>query len=420
VRRKIILLTEEFVYIKSKLSQLGIAVALIFIFTGLLLTLQNVFADEYEYVICANKVWYPTGTDCEVAEKKYYEYWNNVGEKDSTNNNKIGRDNEDFNKYLESRGIDPDEDYHWLRAEEQKKIEQDFKETQNSKKGCKDKGFEYSDNGCQTKTDENNDRVIDKEFEIKDEQKQKKYCANSGNWEDGECKIDDVEEKTAYEDAVCDNEDADTTNIKMCMSEEREHHYVDVKIEKEVCKDEGFEWKQNGGCDTKGDEKKWDEIYYKVGQALAEIELNEDEAKEIETTDVREYYNPNDVDSDGDGIYDDEELSEEEEKELAKSQGADETTDKEKKKLDEENQKVVDEWVKDELKSTEDELRAMTETKPDYDKQEEFNESQDEQSEQEEESESEEVEEEEPEQEEVEEEPEEEEEEEEQEEDDSS
>jgi hypothetical protein len=116
---------------------------------------------------------------------------------------------------------------------------------------------------------------------------EKKYCEGKGEWKNGRCHIDNIYDRTAYEDAVCNNEDADTTNIKMCMSEEREHHYEDQQIEKWVCEDEGFEWKYNGGCDTKGDEKKWDEIYYKVGQALAERE-EEDDDEETEENQVEE------------------------------------------------------------------------------------------------------------------------------------
>ena len=89
------------------------------------------------------------------------------------------------------------------------------------------------------------------------------------------------EERAADEDAKCDDEDADSTNIKLCMSEEREHHWTDQQIEKKVCEDEGYKWAHNGGCDTKGDTKKWDEVYSKVGQKLAEREEEErqEEAK---------------------------------------------------------------------------------------------------------------------------------------------
>jgi hypothetical protein len=76
-------LTEEFIYNNI---QLGTAVAIILLFAGLMLMLQDVFGEKevksmgYEYVICDNGVWYPTGTDCKVALKKYDEYWHGIEE----------------------------------------------------------------------------------------------------------------------------------------------------------------------------------------------------------------------------------------------------------------------------------------------------------------------------------------------------
>jgi hypothetical protein len=73
-------LTEEH-YTKSRVAQSGLAILLLVLFAGLLLTLQNVFAEkkvesmDYEYVVCDNGVWYPTGTDCKVALKKYHQEW---------------------------------------------------------------------------------------------------------------------------------------------------------------------------------------------------------------------------------------------------------------------------------------------------------------------------------------------------------
>lgn len=37
-------------------------------------------------------------------------------------------DEEDFNKFLKSKGIDHDDDYHWLSAEEQRQIEEEFRQ----------------------------------------------------------------------------------------------------------------------------------------------------------------------------------------------------------------------------------------------------------------------------------------------------
>ena len=156
-------------------------------------------------------------------------------------------------------------------------------------------------------------------------------------------------EIAAQEDALCDNEDADTTDIKACMSEQKreltqskafksyvesqgityddydniaadeqltiendfkdaQHHEKDKQIESRVCEDEGGEYSQYGGCDTKGDDKKLEEIQEKVSQKLVEREEQEEDASAANEADVREY-NPNDVDSDGDGIYNDEEQS---------------------------------------------------------------------------------------------------------------
>jgi len=220
----------------------------------------------------------------------------------------------------------------------------------------------------------------------------KKYCDGKGEWNGKTCVTYNEEEKAAWEDAVCDNEDADSTDVKMCMSDKREQQMKNIE---KTCDKVDGKMTKDGFCDTDGsgdtpkadrfndelmkleeEQKQEEEIAKTVKDSepwtndptqQVPVETNEDWKNTVTTTDAEEA-NQNNIDSDKDGIYDDEELSEEEEKELAKSKGADEMTDKEKKKLDEENQKVVDEWVKDELKATEDELRAMTASKPNYDK----------------------------------------------------
>jgi len=185
---------------------------------------------------------------------------------------------------------------------------------------------------------------------------------NGGQWKDNDwCKFD--KDKTGnekeFEHQLEDRGLMYYYDDKESGSDEWEK-YQQEKQEKEICKNYNGEWLINANeCkfDDNGDQDSVD-----FDHTMEEKGLWDDYVAD------KRPYNPNDVDSDNDGIYDDEELSEEEEKALAKSKGADEMTDKEKKKLDEENQKVVDEWVKDELKATEDELRAMTASKPNYDK----------------------------------------------------
>ena len=50
----------------------------------------------------------------------------------------------------------------------------------------------------------------------------------SGDAEHGRLDLDmSDEEAAAIEDDICDDEDADTTDVKGCMSDEREHQYED-------------------------------------------------------------------------------------------------------------------------------------------------------------------------------------------------
>ena len=79
-----------------------VVILLIFIlFTSIILTTTNkVYGidderrhfpseyDGYQHVICSNGVWYPEGTDCNVALIGYYEEWHNIGEEVKEDNDK--------------------------------------------------------------------------------------------------------------------------------------------------------------------------------------------------------------------------------------------------------------------------------------------------------------------------------------------
>lgn len=71
--------------------------------------------------------------------------------------------------------------------------------------------------------------------------------------------LDKEEEKAAQEDAICDNEDADYTNVELCMSDKRKN------VEKDMKK----------ACDGT-DNAKWTE----TGCVVEESELTEEELKE--------------------------------------------------------------------------------------------------------------------------------------------
>ena len=68
--------------------------------------------------------------------------------------------------------------------------------------------------------------------------------------------LDDVE-AAAIEDDICDDEDADTTDVKSCMSQVRKHQ-VENNIDKEECKEVNGDWK-NGGCTFYEDEQEQEE-----------------------------------------------------------------------------------------------------------------------------------------------------------------
>jgi hypothetical protein len=253
---------------KSRLAWLGISVGLLLIFSLLLLVLHDAFADdEYEHVHCGNGVWYPEGTDCEVALKQYYgeRYNDEVGwqnqyqyqlqvkqeEEEEEANNKNNNNNDCLSE--------PDDDFYckefdWSAFYPDKEIVDEL---------C-DASEDYA------KNPKNCDKAYDLVKEVK-EGPEKKYCEYSGKWDDDkkECKINDEEERTFYEDAVCDNEDADTTNVKMCMSDKREQQIKNVE---DVCDEVGGEMKKDG-CHTDHDGPMADEFERKI------TEIDQEEAK---------------------------------------------------------------------------------------------------------------------------------------------
>ena len=97
----------------------------------------------------------------------------------------------------------------------------------------------------------------------------KELCKeNGGEWEDGECdfktdekdkadkfsdEVDKIrtyeEERAAEEDALCDDEDAETTNMPLCKSNDlRLEEAFAEKYNKENCEDNNGEW-IDGECD---------------------------------------------------------------------------------------------------------------------------------------------------------------------------
>lgn len=90
------------------------------------------------------------------------------------------------------------------------------------------------------------------EDDNKEENKPKEYCKDyGGEWDDDreKCEIEDEEERTYYEDDVCDDEDAETTNIDMCSSEDLKFGQAFAeKYNKENCENHNGEWKDSE-CD---------------------------------------------------------------------------------------------------------------------------------------------------------------------------
>ncbi|HJT85166.1 MAG TPA: hypothetical protein VJ697_11855 [Nitrososphaeraceae archaeon] len=247
-----------------KIKSLGLMLTVI----GLLLMLQTTSAYDpheynYEYVHCGNGVWYPENTDCEVALKQYYgeRYNDEVGwQKQYQYQLQVKQEEEEAENNNNNDCLsEPDDNFY-----------------------CKE--FDWSafypdrqivDKLCDVNEDyAKNPKNCDKAYDLVKEDEEgpeKKYCENSWKWDDDkkECKINDEEERTFYEDAVCDSEDADTTNVKMCMSDKREQQIKNIE---NVCDEVGGKMKKDG-CHTDHDGPMADEFERKI------TEIDQEEVK---------------------------------------------------------------------------------------------------------------------------------------------
>jgi hypothetical protein len=118
---------------------------------------------------------------------------------------------------------------------------------------CKEHGgkIDYGSGECMFKNDSRNKAIIF-EKELDDRGLGADYTAEEeASWNQKE-----AEEKAAKEDAICDNEDADTTSIELCMSDRRQqqaaHNY-----DKESCEQVNGDWnkKKGSGCTFYEDEQ---------------------------------------------------------------------------------------------------------------------------------------------------------------------
>jgi hypothetical protein len=124
---------------------------------------------------------------------------------------------------------------------------------------------------------------------IENEKDQKMYSIRPGYSLDGtsadaeygreDLGIDD-EEVAAIEDAVCNNEDADTTNVKSCMSDKREKQMEDIK---DVCDKVGGVMSKDG-CATDSDGPKADKFEELIFERIEEQQEQEDEKQHEEET----------------------------------------------------------------------------------------------------------------------------------------
>jgi hypothetical protein len=104
------------------------------------------------------------------------------------------------------------------------------------------------------------------------------YAKNPKNCDKAYALVEKAEEKAAKEDAICDNEDADTTDIKLCMSEERLDQSA-FKIDKDECEEANGEWKKDR-C-----------TYYEDEQAEAEEQVIEDWGNTVVSDEEQEKIN---------------------------------------------------------------------------------------------------------------------------------
>ena len=83
------------------------------------------------------------------------------------------------------------------------------------------------------------------------------YAKNPKNCDKAYDLVKKQEEKAAKEDAICDGEDADTTDVKGCMSEGRQSD----KINEKICNKVDGKWTDKGGCETDHDGPKADRFH---------------------------------------------------------------------------------------------------------------------------------------------------------------
>jgi hypothetical protein len=82
---------------------------------------------------------------------------------------------------------------------------------------------------------------------------------------------EEAAEIAAKEDAICDDEDADTTDIEICMSQVRKHQ-VENNLDKEECKEVNGEWK-NGGYTFYEDEQNHEQqVIEDYGNTVSDID----------------------------------------------------------------------------------------------------------------------------------------------------
>ena len=131
-----------------------------------------------------------------------------------------------FEKFVESKGIDIDDDYHWLSAQEQEEIETEFKEDKsdeyaeeiNSKIEDEGKRYENPDGGAPLYQDELTEDEKNYYPEYKPENTPViEDTRNTMNYEEGESK-----ETNEQEDIAAESHDADESNDEEEEQDEEE------------------------------------------------------------------------------------------------------------------------------------------------------------------------------------------------------
>jgi hypothetical protein len=204
-------------------------------------------------------------------------------------------------------------------TEEKEAVDLNKEYTWTGPDGHKDKvtlnDFELEDipHTCDASEDyDRNEKLCNALYKMEEESKIKDACNKmDGKWKDSECKfekdglemgkpyskeqyqvdfdhylsdkglgeayLDGIAEKAAQEDAICDNEDADYTNIKLCMSEEREK---DIQNTEEACDYVGAKMTKDNLCDVDDTEyvefdEKYEELNNKEDKQAIQKEMCE-------------------------------------------------------------------------------------------------------------------------------------------------